>query len=201
MILKMDHDTYGDFLGYQEWPGRKFNITTLHKTWGTHPADGRGCEALSSSVPHMRTPAFHQKSSKNISWKLARTRMETSWGIRSHQGWHLTPRDVIELNFKKSIFIEISRFWQNRGGCHPSVLGFRTWGGHSWNLRQIYSKPNREFFIWIHFEFWDFDFRWVLSCCVRTPCSENKSSETRFGQGSHQSPTWPVNNKKKLLKQ
>ena len=29
----MDQDTYGDFLGYQEWPGMKYNITTLHKTW------------------------------------------------------------------------------------------------------------------------------------------------------------------------
>ena len=31
--------------------------------------------------------------------------METSWGIRNHQGWHLTPGDVITRNFKKSIFI------------------------------------------------------------------------------------------------
>ena len=33
-------------------------------TWGTHPADEKGCEALSSRGPHMRTPEIHQKSSK-----------------------------------------------------------------------------------------------------------------------------------------
>ena len=33
-------------------------------TWGTHPADERGCEALSSRGPHMRTPYIHQRLSE-----------------------------------------------------------------------------------------------------------------------------------------
>ena len=39
MILRMNQDTYEDFLGYQE---------PLGMTWGTHPVDERVCEALSS---------------------------------------------------------------------------------------------------------------------------------------------------------
>ena len=33
-------------------------------TWGTHPADERVCEALSSRRPYMRTTENHQKSSR-----------------------------------------------------------------------------------------------------------------------------------------
>ena len=29
----MNHDTYGDFPGYQEWPWMIFDTTRLHKTW------------------------------------------------------------------------------------------------------------------------------------------------------------------------
>ena len=50
-----------------------------HTTWGTHPADERGCEALSSTESHMRTPEIHQKSSKiNDLENEQKTRMETS---------------------------------------------------------------------------------------------------------------------------
>ena len=109
-------------------------------------------------------------------WKWTRTRMRTSWRIKSHQKWHLTSRDVIKLNSKKSIITEISRVWQNRSGSHPSVLGFRTWGRHSWNLRWKDDGRNREIFIRIRFDFWTMDVRWLFPCCVRTPLLFRKDS-------------------------
>ena len=82
----------------------------------------------------------HQKSTRNHqiqwSWKWTRTRMETSRGIRNDQGWHLTSRDLIKLDFKKSKSSRSPRFCEKCGRAPVSVVGFRSWGGHSWNLRR-----------------------------------------------------------------
>ena len=73
---------------------------------GTHPAGERGCEALSSREPHMRTPENPPEIIMNQwYWKWTRTRMETSQSIKSHQGWHLTPRDFIMLWFQKTDYL------------------------------------------------------------------------------------------------
>ena len=61
--------------------------------------------------------------------------METSWAIRSDQGWHLTLRGFINLDFKKSKFSRCPRICQKCWPSSTSVVGFRTWGGYSWNLR------------------------------------------------------------------
>ena len=61
-------------------------------------------------------------------WKRTRTRMETSWGIRNEQGWHLTSRDLIQLDFKKSKFSIFTRVCQKCCRAPASVVRFRTWG-------------------------------------------------------------------------
>ena len=48
----------------------------------------------------------HLTSSEINSWKWTKTREETSWNVRDHQGWHLTARDFSKLHFEP----EISRF-------------------------------------------------------------------------------------------
>ena len=61
-------------------------------TWGTHPADERGCEALSFMGHHMKTPEIHQKSSNNYDlenetgdvWRLPKVSGVTRDGIRHH---------------------------------------------------------------------------------------------------------------------
>ena len=50
-------------------------------------------------------------------------------------GWYLTPRDFMKLDFKKSCFLWFPRCCPK---CSPGPtweVGFRTWGGHSRNLR------------------------------------------------------------------
>ena len=104
-------------------------IWISYGSWDTHPEDEKGFEALSSlghlntwTLGHSDTTVGHlrlQKSTRNrpeiirkqCSWKWNRTLREPCGGIRSHQGWHLTPRDFIKLNFKNSIFSRIPRFW------------------------------------------------------------------------------------------
>ena len=115
-------------------PPTPLTPTLSHATiWGTHPAYERGCEALSSHENTRNPPEIIRNK---LSWKWSRTHMETSWVIRSDQGWYLTPRDLMVLDFMKSHLIEISRSWQNRDRCYISVVGLRTCGGHSWNQRQ-----------------------------------------------------------------
>ena len=105
---------------------------TEKQTWGTHPADERGCEALASHE-NTRDPLEITRNTWSSKW--TGTHGEKCWGIKSYQGWHLTPGDFIKLDFKKSLFSRSPRFWQNGGGVPASVVGFRTCSGHSWNLR------------------------------------------------------------------
>ena len=84
---------------------------------------------LLTSHEKTRNPTKINRNPK--SWKWTRTRMDTSWGIKSHQEWYLTPRDFIKRDFNKSIFSRFPSCCQNCGCGEAHVLWFRTWGGHN----------------------------------------------------------------------
>ena len=64
MILKMNQDTYGDFLDCQEWPGMIFDTTRLHITWFQQVTFRRNLKILSKSWPGFHTCARIQ----NLRW-------------------------------------------------------------------------------------------------------------------------------------
>ena len=97
-------------LGHSSCGWEGVRSTLLQGTWGTHPADDRGCEALSSRGPHMRTPETHRKSSKindleNVPEHVLR--LPKVSGITRDDIWH---HDFIKLDCKKSVFSKCQDF-------------------------------------------------------------------------------------------
>ena len=66
--------------------------------------DGMKHQNIQEIIKKMRNPGIHQKSSKNNDLQNEPEHMETSWGIEGDRGWHLTARDLIRLDYKKSKF-------------------------------------------------------------------------------------------------
>ena len=89
--------------------------------------------------------------------------------IRRYKGWNLTPGDVIARYLKKSNIQNISKIYQKC--CQGQHL--RSDSEPKGHTIGIYVKkhhcPNREFFIWIRFDFLNADFRMIPPCCWRKP--------------------------------
>ena len=64
MILKMNQDTHGDVLRYQESPGMTVDTTRLHKTWFQEVNFLRNLKILTKSWPMFHTCAWIQ----NLGW-------------------------------------------------------------------------------------------------------------------------------------
>ena len=59
-----------------------------------------------STIKH---PKSHRNHEHQWFWKWTTTCLETCRVIRDQQGWYLTPRDSIKLDFKKSMFWRFPR--------------------------------------------------------------------------------------------
>ena len=81
-------------------------------TWGTHPADERGCEALSS----MRTPEIPQKSSEIYDMKMNQ---------RNHQ------KSMI-LKMKQDTYGKFLRYQESPGMTFDSTRRHKTWFQEVW---------------------------------------------------------------------
>ena len=92
----------GSLFSYIFWIFRHVhNAPGISRTSGTHPADERTCEALTSP----ETKRNRAKIIRNqCLWKWTWTCLEMFGIIWDHQGWYLTPRDFIKLDFNKSKF-------------------------------------------------------------------------------------------------
>ena len=141
---------------------REKNRTCL-ETWGTHPADEKGCEALSSRENTRNRSGIMRNQ---CSWKWTRTRLETCKHIRDDIWHHETSYNLNSRNHFSQDSRALGKIVADRhhqwSDSRPEVntIGIYV-GNHQGWCRNSSVGYDFIYEIWIS--------RWPWHICARTP--------------------------------